>query len=228
MISAAKKLASLAAAAVGISLVAVAVSAVGERPVTGAVTLPTLNTTVVNTGANPVPTTAVGTTQIAGAVSVSGTPTVSLAQGASVGISPSSNTVVVGNDQSKPVFVRNLDEPGRQPFQVSDNNFLAAGILSSCTDLHGQVPPGKWLVIEYASARSYDSAGALVSGQLDYLIQTTFNGVFLFNGVGANQPLRQYADPGTKLTFCVEHIDRTSLFSAESTLVVTGHLVDAI
>ncbi len=54
---------------------------------------------VVNTTDNPVPTVAQGTTLIAGAVGIVGP-----------------NTVQIGNTETRPVLVRDLDRPTKQPF----------------------------------------------------------------------------------------------------------------
>lgn len=96
------------------------------------------NVNVVNTASNPVPTVAQGTTSIAGNVSVTNTPTVNLASGATVGIN---------NDASRPVPIQDVDRPTAQPFKQTSQLTFDPGFALA---MGGQfsVPAGKRLVIE--------------------------------------------------------------------------------
>lgn len=110
---------------------------------------------VVNTASNPVPTLAQGTTTIAGNVSVTNTPTVNLASGASVSVNntPTVNlasgaSVGINSTTANPVLVRNVD--GKVTFQKQvifdipsgTNSALAASVV---------VPSGKRAVIEHVT-----------------------------------------------------------------------------
>jgi len=89
---------------------------------------------VVNTTAQPVPTTAQGTTTIAGNVGLTGMP-----------------TVQVGNSASSPVLVRDVDNPAKQPFRkgiiTAINNGSAVGVGNFV-----DIPLGKRFVVEHISA----------------------------------------------------------------------------
>src|SRR5262245_57087337 len=82
-------------------------------------------TQVINTAANPVPTAAIGVTQVSGAVNVS-------------------------NAVNSPVPTQNVDEHARQPFQRTFLMGLADG-ESSLQDSGFTIPAGKRLVIEQVS-----------------------------------------------------------------------------
>src|SRR5262249_17323381 len=76
------------------------------------------NVKVINTSTSPVPVSVQGSgltvqAQQSGAwnVGISGTP-----------------TVTVGNSAQNPLFVRDVDEPGRSPFQISQN--VSFGVVS--------------------------------------------------------------------------------------------------
>ena len=98
---------------------------------------------VVNTGANPVPTQAQGTTNIAGVVQ---------AQQASdwtVGIT-GTPTVQVANSQADPVPVRDTVQSARQPVMISLGDALTPFVNSGAYSDEYVLASGKRLVIEQA------------------------------------------------------------------------------
>jgi hypothetical protein len=209
MINAARKLASLAAAAVGTFVVAVAVGAVGVRPVTGAITLPPLNTTIVNTAANPVPTSAVGTTQIAGAVSVSGTPTVNIGSG----------TVSVASSPASPLNVQEVAP--RDPIGGIPINRALVGVPDGVIYV---VPAGKVLILEqvYGQLNAASPLFIRFDGFRDPVrIATLLLVVSTPAGDGVtsyfNQQARAYFYPGEIVVHAI----------VPSDLWLTGRLVDA-
>src|SRR5688572_4259245 len=103
---------------------------------------------VVNTTAEPVPVVTRGTTNVSGAVSVTNTPTVKVAPGASFGIDPSHNAVQIANPESAPIAARDVDF-GRRPFHQSADFSFPDGAITRTTPI--AIPAGKRLVIEYVS-----------------------------------------------------------------------------
>jgi hypothetical protein len=134
------------------------------------------------------------------------------------------------------VFVRDVDNPARQPFQIGFPFTMNSGteqVFQSIT-----VPDGKRLVIEYVSMGS----GSVPVGQHLFIILRTFvGGVGAFHYVAvtpqgrlappnvadtfvASQPMRVYADPGTTVTI---QMQRDSGYAAcGPNLTVSGYLVD--
>src|SRR5262249_45979267 len=188
------------------------------------------NVKVVNTSSNPVPVTLAGsglTVQAAqsGAwnVGISGTP-----------------TVTVGNSAQSPVYVRNVDEPGRSRFQTSQN------ILFTTVSGTGffAVPDGKVTVIEHVSM-----SGAVESGGTIQAFVTCFDGseevlhslvltpAGNVNGVtqfSASQPIKCYAVPRftdvggiQEPTGLVIHVQTSNINAAQHTWVMaaSGYLV---
>lgn len=155
---------------------------------------------VTNTSSNPVPTTAVGTTNVAGSVGISGTPNMSVVNTPTVNIA--SMPAVTGTvSLSGTGTVQDADQPARQPFQatvtVNLNNFTYTSV---------PIPAGKRLVIEYVAlaGASASSGGGVqpvillnsdVAGSANalYYIQpvqsTAAPSQFYFNG-----PVTIYAD----------------------------------
>src|SRR5262249_51413274 len=112
---------------------------------------------IINTPAQPVPTTVQTLPPITGSVSVTNTPTVNLQPGATVGLSSSNNTVRVGGV----VVVRDVENPVNQPTEALISTGFSSGsfvltpnacIFVGGTCIGGTVPPGKRLVIESAGA----------------------------------------------------------------------------
>jgi hypothetical protein len=98
-------------------------------------------------------------------VALAGTPTVAVAQLPPVSISgqPSVNVasmpqVQLANDTNNPLWVRNLDEPARQPFQQTIFTQFASGDPFS-QDVAVTIPAGATLVVEFVSAVGVMPAG---------------------------------------------------------------------
>lgn len=137
-----RKLVNLTLTAIGIGLVAVALTTVSNRPAQA--TRPSSDVLVVNDATAPVPTVAQGTTQVAGTVGLSGP--VALAAGARVQIDPAGGPVAthaVDADQLVHLGV-NLDIPDRN--------------VGGAAELY-QVPAGKRLTIEHISAHAVLAIG---------------------------------------------------------------------
>ena len=113
------------------------------------------NVIVVNPASNPVPTRAQGTTTIAGNVSVTNTPTVNLASGASVSVTntPTVNlasgaSIGINNTTANPVLVRNVD--GKVTFQKQVFFDIPSG-TNAASAASVVVPSGKRAVIEHVT-----------------------------------------------------------------------------
>jgi hypothetical protein len=133
--------------------------------VSAAPTPPVTPVLVTNSTAQPVPTVVQGTT----AVSITGTPTVSLANGSQVAIT---NTV------TSPVLIRDVDGPAAQPFNYWDNDGqFTAGFLAANAGAPAAftVPSGKRLVIEFVSAFAQIPGGQnIVFGRIDTTGQSIY------------------------------------------------------
>jgi hypothetical protein len=189
---------------------------------------------VVNTGAEPVPTAAIGTTNVAGVL----------------GLDPLANTVRVGNGEQEAVPVRPVEvttvagtvrvgNTPQNPVWVcsaceSDavQLFAAGPRRSAVTDWTiYTVPAGKRLVIEFASTAIIVRRNEDVSAR----ISTTVNGVLGFHPLVlseaprgdrlvASHPLRAYADPGTAVVVTTERHSRGG-FAGHTTFTLSGYLI---
>ena len=178
------------------------------------------NVSVVNTASNPVPTLAQGTTNIAGNVSVTNTPTVNLASGASVGIS---------NTTANPVLVRNVNDAVSQIFQKQMQINMAQGEFGKSASFF--VPAGKRLVIEYVSAAGFDDGDQHLRFEVDtnvngegasHFLVTERQGGHPFFRV--SQQMRVYADPATHVQVVV--LRPTSTTPAVAVMTISGYYVD--
>jgi hypothetical protein len=150
-------------------------------------------------------------------------------------------SVVISNT---PLPVSEVAKPASQPFQISGFATIGSSDTSSTIELF-TVPAGKRLVIEYATV--YAGAGegnkmvAFISTKLittpnpddspfvaHALVMTeqgTINDPVTF---AASQPMRVYADPGTKVLGIVartaDAADGTTTLSA--TITISGYFVD--
>lgn len=153
--------------------------------------------TVVNTSANPVPTTTVGTTLVA----VRGTPSVNVASG----------TIRVANASTNPVQVQNVNDatnPYEQRLVITINpgNQQNNGAFTN-------FPAGKRLVIEHISASATVPSGQKITAYFTSSVTTSVGGfggglnflVMQFQGTyplstgpvdifNATQPMRIYTD----------------------------------
>ncbi len=138
--------------------------------------------TVINTSANPVPTTLVGTSSISGTVVISnvptenaqqsgawnvgilgtpsvslvGTPVVSLAAGGGVSVA----NAVDGSGNPIPLLIRDADNPARQPFITTCQGLtpMSANNLGTCS--FTTVPAGKRFVVETATGGCQAPSGS--------------------------------------------------------------------
>lgn len=218
-----------AAAAVVVFSLAVAISNVGQ-----VVAQAVRDVVVINTTAQPVPTTAQGITSIAG--------TVQAEQGGSwnVGIT-GTPTVQVANPASAPLLTRDVDRPATQPFLHACTASGAGPNVLSGTSVADLVPAGKRLVIEYVSAAATALPGQVVlvkikitrppiSGvpvSFDHHLVATPQGTFLTDAVFVvSQPVRMYADPATDLRLECEVAQDSLSGDLTLNMTISGHLVD--
>jgi hypothetical protein len=211
--------------------------AVGLVILVGALVLSSPSTTT----DNPVPTLAQGTTTIAGNVSVTNTPTVNLASGATVGINnmptvdlASGASVGVNNTKDNPLFVRSVDDAVRQVFQKQFNFIVADGSFGQNAVM--PVPVGKRVVIEHVSAAGIDHGnhrlryevlttqrvGAVqVQSQHFLVAESQGDGLAIWM---ASQPIHVYGDGGT--TIVVDATRELSTGTADVSMTVSGYFVD--
>jgi hypothetical protein len=183
---------------------------------------------VVNTTAEPVPTTAVGVTSVTGTVQAQQSGTWQ------VGVT-SLPAVQVGNAINAPVPTISVND-GREPVQMRLTLNIATG--SSQAQAEIEVPAGKRLVIEHASSRAQGPTGQGFIAQIQTSVfanestrgvhwlvlhnQGTFSGIDVFT---ASQPMRVYADPSTPPVQFI--VTRTTVVgSAFAEVTLSGYLVD--
>ncbi len=194
------------------------------------------NVVVVNTNSNPVPTLAQGTTNIAGNVSVTNTPTVNLASGASVSVTntptvnlASGTSVGISNTPANPVLVRSVNDAVGQIFQKQMQINMAAGEFGKSASFF--VPAGKRLVIEHVSAAGFDDGDQ----HLRFAVDTSVNGEFASHFLvterqgghpyfRVSQQMRVYADPATHVQVVV--LRPTSTTTAIAVMTISGYYVD--
>jgi len=155
-----------------------------------------------------------------------GTPTVNLGAGSTVGINGS---VQVGNVATSPVFMRDVDNPARQPFQQL---LCLAATASSCSVPSSfTVPSGKELVIEYVSGGcvTADASSFVNAAGLHTSVQGAVGFHFFGNlRIGPNsafdfgQQTRLYADPNTNVTLAASLIGGGGVCGME----ISGYLVN--
>jgi hypothetical protein len=214
-----KNFLKLTVTAGGIMLVAVALAATGSATVSAGQTAGASHVIVDNTS---VPVTV-------GNASIPVTGSVGLAAGTQVGIS-GTPTVTVGNGATNPAIVRDSDSPGRQPFEQLFLVTLTDG--AGWGEISIQVPPGKRWVIEHASGEASLPTGQSFKAQVNSGIAGTRQPHRVFptsrqpwlgeDNVGYNAPFRAYADGEVDVIFW--RSDSTGGGSAELTLV--GYLID--
>ena len=141
-------------------------------------------------------------------------------------------TVIVGNPAGNPVWVRGVND-ARQPFHESV--VLNLGVDDSNESGFIFVPPGKRLVIEYASADALMPVGQ----RMKIFIRTTLSGNprdhFLvlyrqgamsgFDNLTAGQEVRLYADPGTSVTIQAVRLASTGS-GMTAKVTISGYFVD--
>jgi hypothetical protein len=148
-----------------------------------------------------------------------------------------SGDVTVVNPDSKPVPVRDVENPARQPFQQELFLSTPDGLLGANDQF--TVPSGKRLVIEFVSFSMTWPAGQVTtrafinvcnasgnscpaSFYLPASFQATeFGGSEFFV---ASSPTRLYADPGTVVSAAVRR--NVTAGTGLATVAVSGYLVD--
>jgi hypothetical protein len=207
--------------ALGISALALVIAGLNAAPVCGDDHNDTKNVNVVNTPAHPVPVVVEGTTTISGTVSIGNQPSVSLAPGANV---------TVSGRRTVPVFVRDLDNPARQPFEA-DVSVTVPDTFGGQNAVITIVPVGKMLVVEHVSVISFLPLGQKFSGSVNinfaryhHLVSTArgaFGSADLFE---ISQPIRLYVGPGATLN---ARADRDIAMGAgQARFTISGYMVD--
>jgi hypothetical protein len=176
---------------------------------------------VVNSGAGQaIPTAAQGITAISGTVSITGTP-----------------SVQVANDLSSPVLTRDVDRPTAQPFNFRTQLNFVPGFTAAQGGLDFTVPDGKRLVIEFATALAQVPGGQTVvfarvgvTNFGDHHLTMTHSGpanAGIPNGdqifVGTHR-MFAIAEPGESVR--VTAFRNSGTDSGTVTMTVTGYLVD--
>jgi hypothetical protein len=135
--------------------------------------------------------------------------------------------------QIRAALVKNVDEPGRTPYQ-SSQHCSPVGVVLLCSGDFTPVPAGKRLVIQHASGL-LGCGVASCGGGLNH-IQLFSKGHGSLNDDGAfipypvvtniwsafNEDVRLYIEPGAVPSFQAY----LNVFSASITITVTGYLTD--
>lgn len=136
--------------------------------------------------------------------------------------------VTVINPSTDPVKTRNVDEPGRNPYQFFKN--LQPCVNTTCQVTTPAVPEGKRLVVQHVSA-----FGALTSpgNTVEVVVSSKVAVLSTFappvfgttnQGFAFDQPVLGYVDAGDTVTFFIS--TNGSFNQAASDFVITGYLVD--
>jgi hypothetical protein len=228
-----KQFRKLLVLALGFGAMFAAIALVSSGPATAQ--KPSTPVTVVNTTAEPVPTSAQGTTAVAGTVNavqsgawnvgITGTPSVNISNAPNVNAQnlPLTNN---GGTPNAAVAIKSVDEPGRRPFQTL---IRCRSTAQTCTG-NLSVPSGSALVIEYIHIETISPNPGTTSIQTtaggntsvyDYPFGTAlaFGNEFVYS-----QQVRIYADPSSTITFEGAQTLATS-FTAEFDLNLSGYTV---
>jgi hypothetical protein len=182
---------------------------------------------VVNTSANPIP------------VALQGTP--------NVGLDPQHSTVRVASSLLDPLEVRDVSDGVKAVVQASVDVSIGDGATTGSGDVY-TVPEGKRLVIEQVSAFGSIESGSVPDGNMLFAIETVAGGKSKWHALitskdgafsvvvspeefttfvrfTASQPMRLYADPGTKISF---HVTRSYIYGprASAGMTISGYLAD--
>jgi hypothetical protein len=148
---------------------------------------------------------------------------------------PVTGTVNVGNLGDGPLPVRDVDNPARQPVQA--DAFCDGTGATGCFTRIFEVPPGKRLVIEYASMQAGIPAGQVALFEIQTLaggasssVQHSFPlsapSVSGFGGglTAVGQQVRVYADPGISVGVA----GRRNIVAGDArfNFTISGYLVD--
>jgi hypothetical protein len=149
--------------------------------------------------------------------------------GQAVGAQAPTNVNVVNT----PLLVHEVTNPAMQAFQAYVNFSIDSGSTSSSPIHLAVVPPGKRLVIEYATMLGESGSGKMgawisttAAGTFaqHYLVLTEQGPLFGVPAFTASQPLRVYADTGTEVTGFV--IRSETVGTADGYMSISGYLVD--
>jgi hypothetical protein len=182
---------------------------------------------VVNTSANPVP------------VALQGTP--------SVGLDPQHSTVRVASSLIDPLEIRDVSDGLKAVVQASADVSIGDGATEGLATLY-TVPEGKRLVIEQVSASGSIESQSVPDRNMLFAIETVAGGTSKWHALitskdgafsvvvspeesttfvyfTASQPMRVYADPGTKVYV---HVRRSYIYGpmASAGMTISGYLVD--
>ena len=173
---------------------------------------------------------------ISGSTTVAGTVAASQSGPWTVGITGTPN-VTVTNPATAPVFFRNVDDPGRTPYEspaqcvVGNNNSL-------CSAIFGAVPPNHRLVVQHVSPNVIVSPNiGVVSVAVSRGLFNTFSNftmtvspISITSGMAnSDKPVLGYLDAGDRVTVtAIMYSDRVSDASviAGGEVVISGYLLD--
>jgi hypothetical protein len=198
------------------------------------------NVNVVNTAANPVPTTAQGTTLVSGAVAATQSGAWNVGVSGMVGIDPSSNSVAISGQPTVSIdpgnntvaLLRDPENPARARVSAAVFPNLTDGSSSHFVTAY-DVPSNKILVVEYTAFNctgipsGQTAAGSLVVytngvGAYHYLPATaTLPGGL----VAVGQQVRLYADPSTTVSANVQR-SGGAIGNVSCYFTISGNLVD--
>jgi hypothetical protein len=129
--------------------------------------------------------------------------------------------------------VRDVDQPGRQPFTVTGAITLSQGDLGNLFSLSPAVPAGKEFVIETISSSAFGPTGQrfIESVSVQNTTTATYYVPFTYistaesiDGFNALMPCRAYASPGTSIGMNMGRSAATG--TASMSVTVSGYLVD--
>jgi hypothetical protein len=155
-------------------------------------------------------------------------------------MSKRTQNVNVTNDITNPVFVRDVDNPARQPFKDTLNFVFDNGESGSYAYSQLVVPVGKRLVIEYISANAFLLKGQKISTpllisavesdeksrvHLAFHLPMQYQGLFSYQDYFVTSELvKVYVDQG--LILKVDAIRDNNSGTGGGTVTIFGYLVD--
>src|SRR5260370_11401940 len=170
-------------------------------------------------------------------VNVGTLPAVQLVPGAVVGIA-GTPSVQIANSPATPVPVRDASRPNRTPFQKAVCIQIPEGFENGAEFV--DVPAGKRLVIEYASAAGFAPIGQKVIFSFitetddaihptvntqHYLLSTPYGTFGNADAFLVGQVVKLFADPGTSLELFASRSDSTG--AANVSFSISGYFEDA-
>jgi hypothetical protein len=183
---------------------------------------------------NPVPLPVSGT--VTGNVGVTGT--VAATQSGTWNVSVNGTPgILIANPATNPVFIRNVDEPGRQPYSEDVVSFCNG---SNCVSSFSPVPQGKRLVIEHVGGLARPTSAAIVFSFAELLssnpnnLQVAVGNQFPmtligkadyipYNSWGFNQPVKAYVEAGSYPRITMQQQNQGAVLFAQAT--ISGYFV---